>query len=127
MVVPSASTYNIIQRDQKDGTNSSSIYKTEQKRDGTSNGLLSTDSPSNRSPKNVNTYTDSLKSNPTYTEKDLDKINLLLGKTVNLWDKKSIGSINEKAKRHFATINKKLEKLKWSNKELNDILLSQIQ
>ena len=75
----------------------------------------------------VNDYLDSLKSNPTYKEKDIPKINLLLQKYRILWDKLSMGSIVQKKKRQFAIIIKKLTNLNLFKKETHDNLLGEIE
>ena len=61
----------------------------------------------NKSEKIGSTYNDLLQNNPTYHGKDLAKINLLIAEARILWDKISIGSLNRKEKKQFATIDKK--------------------
>ena len=72
----------------------------------------------NKSTSNINN------SNNTYDEKDIDKINLLLGKARILQDKITLGSINKKEKRDFTTIINKLFKLNYFDYELCEELLN---
>ena len=65
----------------------------------------------------VNTFVDSLKKFPTYKEKDIDEISVLLAKARILWGTIAIRTINQKEKRQFVTFNEELMNLKYVNKK----------